>query len=82
MVSVLTSNAVDCGFHFRSGQTKDYKIGICCFSSKQAALKSKSKDWLSQNKDNVSELFQWTNTIKINLSMLGIPEEGYSRNVH
>ena len=30
MVSVLASSAVDCGFKPRSGQTKDYKIGICC----------------------------------------------------
>ena len=29
MVSVLVSSVVDCGFEFRSGQTKDYKIGIC-----------------------------------------------------
>ena len=33
MVSVLTSSAVDRGFETRSGQTKDYKIGICCFSA-------------------------------------------------
>jgi hypothetical protein len=38
MVSVLTSSAVDRGFEPRSGQTKDYKIGICCFSTKYAAL--------------------------------------------
>jgi hypothetical protein len=24
---------------------KDYKIGICCFSVKQAVLRSKSKEW-------------------------------------
>jgi len=28
----------------RSGQTKDYAIGICCFSTKHAALRHKSKD--------------------------------------
>jgi hypothetical protein len=57
MVSVLTSSAVDCEFEPRSGQTKDYKIGMCCFSaiSKHAALGSKSKDWLVRNQDNVSE---------------------------
>ena len=38
------------------GQTKDYNIGICCFSAKHAALRSKSKDWLAQNQDNVSTL--------------------------
>jgi hypothetical protein len=26
------------------GQTKDYEIGICCFSAKDSALRSKSKD--------------------------------------
>jgi hypothetical protein len=28
---------------------KDYEIGICCFSAKQAALRSKSKDCLFQS---------------------------------
>ena len=27
--------------------TKDYRIGICCFSTKNAALRSKSKEWLT-----------------------------------
>jgi hypothetical protein len=44
MVSVLASSAVDRGFEPRSGQTKDYKIGICCFSTKHAALRIKNKD--------------------------------------
>jgi hypothetical protein len=39
----------------RSGQIKDYEIGICCFSAKHATLKRKSKDWLAQSQDNVSE---------------------------
>jgi hypothetical protein len=52
MVSVLASSVVDCRFEPRSGQTKDYKIGICCFS---AALSSKSKVWLARNQNNVSE---------------------------
>jgi hypothetical protein len=52
---VLVSSAVDRGFEPRSGQTKDYKIGICCFSAKHAALRRKSKDWLAWNTDNVSE---------------------------
>ena len=45
MVIVLVSGAVDRGFEPRSGQTKDYIIGICCFSAKHAALRRKSKDW-------------------------------------
>ena len=54
MVSVLTWSPVDRGFEPRSGQTKDYKIGICCFSAEHAALRRKSKDWLTRNQDNVS----------------------------
>jgi hypothetical protein len=34
MVSVLASSAVDRELELRSGQTKDYKIGICFFSAK------------------------------------------------
>jgi hypothetical protein len=55
MVSVLTSSAVDRGIEPRSSQTRDYKIGICCFSAKYAALRRKSKDWLDRNQNNVSE---------------------------
>jgi len=44
MVNVLTSSVVDCGFEPWSGQTKDYKIGICYFSAEHAALSSESKD--------------------------------------
>ena len=58
MDCVLDSGAVDRGYEPRSGQTKDYKIGICCFSAKYTALKRKSKDWLDRNQDNVSE---WSN---------------------
>ena len=59
MVSVLASSAVDRGFEPRSGQTKDYAIGICCFSAKHAALRRKSKDWLARNQNNVTE---WSDT--------------------
>ena len=55
MVSVLASSAVDCGFESWSDQTKDYKIGICYFSAKQAAVKRTSKDWLAWNLNNVSK---------------------------
>ena len=33
----------------------ELKIGICCFSTKHAALRRKSKDWLARNQDNESE---------------------------
>jgi hypothetical protein len=52
---VLTSSAVDRGFEPWSGQTKDDKIGICCFSAKHAALRRKSKDWSARNQNNVYE---------------------------
>ena len=44
MVSVLDSNVVDHVFEPQSGKTKDYEIGICCFSTKHPALRRKSKD--------------------------------------
>jgi hypothetical protein len=55
MVSVLALSAGDRGLKPWSGQTKDFKIGICCFSAKHAALRRKSKDWLAWNQNNVSE---------------------------
>ena len=55
MVSVFASSAVYRGFEPGSGQTKDYKIGICCFSAKHTALRSKSKYWSARNQNNVSE---------------------------
>ena len=56
MVSVLASSAIDRGFEPRSGKTKDYKIGSCCFSAKHASLMRKSKDGLARNQDNA---FEW-----------------------
>ena len=55
MVSVLASSAVDRRFEPRSGQTKDYKIDIYCFSAKQTALRRTSKYWLTRNRDKESE---------------------------
>ena len=56
MVSVLASGALDRAFETRLGQSKDYKIGMCCFSAKHVALRNR-KDWLTRNQDNVS---QWS----------------------
>ena len=55
MAGVLASSAVDRGFKLRLGQIKDYKIDICCFTAKHSALRSKSKDWLARNQNNVSK---------------------------
>jgi hypothetical protein len=68
LLSTLASSVVDCGFKPQSGQTKDYKIGICCFSAKHAALRSKSKDWLVMSTWGL--LFQWVNITTIQLSVL------------
>jgi hypothetical protein len=46
---------LECGFEYQSGQTKDNKISIGCFSTKNAASRSKNKDGLAPNQDNVSE---------------------------
>ena len=54
MIRALTSSVVDRGFEPWSGQTKDYTIGICCFSSNHVALRRKSKIWLAGSQDNVS----------------------------
>ena len=78
LVSVHASCVVDRWFKSQSGQSKDYKIGICCFSAKHIALRRKIKDWLAWNQNNVSEwsdmstlrlLFEWAITIKIQLSV-------------
>jgi hypothetical protein len=55
MVSVLASSEVDSGPEPWSGQIKDYSIGMYCFPAKHAAVRSKSKDWLARNQNNVSE---------------------------
>ena len=74
MVSVLVWIAADRRFQSRSGQEKDCKIGISCFSIKHAALRRKSKYMLAENQDNVSEwsdisthrlLFHGASTVKI-----------------
>jgi hypothetical protein len=45
---MFATSAVDRGFEPRSGQTKDYNIGMCCFSAKHVALRRKSKNWLGR----------------------------------
>jgi hypothetical protein len=85
MVSEFVSSAVDRGFEPPSGQTKDYKMCMCCFSAKHAALWRKSKDWLARNQNNVSEwsdmstrglLYQWASTIKIQTQCVGLEQSG------
>ena len=56
IISVLALSIVDRGFEPWWGKIKDYKIDICYFSAKHAALRRKSKDWLARNQDNITEL--------------------------
>jgi len=55
MVSMLVWIAAYCRLKSRSGQDKDCKIGISCFSIKHTASRRKSKYLLAQNQDSVSE---------------------------
>ena len=52
--AIFSSSVVDHGFEPSSGKTKDYNIDIYSFSTKHAALRRMSKDWLARNQ-NVSE---------------------------
>jgi len=54
-------------------QIKGHAIGVCCYSTKHASLRSKSKELLAQNLDNLPEwrvmttcgsLFQWTGPLQ------------------
>jgi len=57
----LSNNQTDRGFD--QNQTKDYNIGICCFSANHAALRRKSKDWVARNQDNTRaerNVYPWT----------------------
>ena len=69
MVSVLASSVVDRGFKAWLGQTKDNKIGSCCFSAKHASLMRKNKDWLAWNQDTVDCFFSEL-ALKIQLAVL------------
>jgi hypothetical protein len=51
MVRALTSSAVDRASETRSDQTKDYKIGSCCFSARHTILWSRANNGLARNHD-------------------------------
>jgi hypothetical protein len=78
IISMVTFSAVDRSW-VRStvGQTKDYIIGICCFSAKHTSLKERAKKcWLvirimcASVATCHSLLFQWARTILIQVSMM------------
>jgi hypothetical protein len=51
MVRELDSSVVDRRIELRSGQPKEYEIGMRCFSAKHAALRRKSKNWLARDQN-------------------------------
>jgi hypothetical protein len=76
---MLASGVVDHRFKTWPCQTKDYKIDICCFYAKHAALRINSKDWLVRGQDNVSEWMEmvpvdsclrWYHTLQVKFDLL------------
>jgi hypothetical protein len=67
LLGVLASSAVDRGFEPRSGQAKNYDVGICCFSGKHAVLRRKSKDWLARG---IFQLYHSENKLCFNEIMM------------
>jgi hypothetical protein len=59
MVSIFFSSVVDRGFELRLGrQTKYSKLGSCCFSTKNAALRRNSKEYANHyTTDAVSSVY-------------------------
>lgn len=68
MVVVLASSPVDRWFKVTSGQ--GYEIGICTFLAKHASLRTKNKNLLAWNRDNVSA---WRDTFTSFFSNNGHP---------
>jgi len=80
IANVIALNMIGRGFESQSDQTKDYKIGICCFSAKHTTLRSNIKYYLTMNQENVFErsdmpfcglLFQSSSTKILQRSILG-----------
>ena len=73
MVSMLTSSVVCHGFEYRTGQTKTLKLVFAAspLSTKYAALRIKSRDWMARNQDNLSE-FNNMSTYRLLFSELAL----------
>ena len=59
---MVALSAADRWVEFRLGQANDYKIGICFFFAKHAALRRKSKNWVARNHENVSRMEPFQST--------------------
>jgi hypothetical protein len=69
-VHVLVLSLVDCGFDIN--QIHTIKSYIDCFSSNHAALRSKTKDWLSWDQDNVYLFTNCLNNISFRYFLYGL----------
>ena len=62
--SMLALSVVDHGFELRDQIKPKTEFGFCCFLAKHTALRSKSKNWLARNRDNV---FEWSDMSNLSL---------------
>lgn len=67
IINVFVMTAVDRGFDPQSDQTKNKQFGDFCFSSKNAALRSKTKDWLTRSHDNLSVCRDTSTTVDLGM---------------
>jgi hypothetical protein len=68
---MFASSAVQRGCEPRSGQIKDNEIGIYCFSTKHAALRSKNKNgWLFNAKLDIYSYIMARNKMHFDEIML------------
>ena len=69
MVRVLASSALDHWFEPRSGQTKDYTIGICCCFSARHAIRTMCQNGVTCLSADCcfSELFKKNPTKRVGL---------------
>jgi hypothetical protein len=79
VIHITAKTGLESWYYGHEWVIQDYEIGIYYFSTRLAALRRKSKNWLALNHDNVSEwgdmtirrlFLQWASTIKIHLSVL------------
>ena len=74
IVLFLIAHSIFSDVYFRATVRSNQRNGIRCFSDKLTALRSKSKDWLARNQDNVSGATclptDYCFTIQIQLSVL------------
>ena len=69
-VFMLVSGVLYFLFDSWAGQTKDYKLGICCFSTENAALRNKKNDYLV----HIWQFFKLLEKYVINIQLMTFNE--------